>query len=144
MAMVRSSTCLAGALVAAGVLAACGGSPATAPPKTPSPNASSADVVPRAAAKQASFDAAAIDAALHEAWQKQGLAPSPRADDATFVRRAYIDIVGTIPTPADTTAFVASTAPDKRQKLVDSLLASPAYAEHWMNYWDDVLMGRET
>jgi hypothetical protein len=143
MAMVRSSSSLAGALVAAGVLAACAGTPA-APPKTASPNASSAAVVPRAAAKQPSFDAAAIDAALREAWQKQGLAPSPRADDATFARRAYVDIVGTIPTPEATTAFVASTAPDKRQKLVDSLLASPAYAEHWMNYWDDVLMGRET
>ena len=138
--MVRSLT-LVGALVAASALAACGSSPATAPPKTPAPVA---PVAPRAATKQPTFGADAIDGALREAWQKQGLTPAPRTDDATFVRRAYVDIVGTIPTPDATTAFVASTAPDKRQKLVDSLIASKEYAEHWMNYWDDVLMGRET
>ena len=138
--MVRSFTLL-GALVAASVVAACGSAPAVAPPKVPAPVA---PVAQRAATKQPTFGADAIDAALREAWQKQALTPAPRADDATFVRRAYVDIVGTIPTPDATTAFVASTAPDKRQKLVDSLLASPEYAEHWMNYWDDVLMGRET
>jgi hypothetical protein len=98
----------------------------------------------RAAGRPAtSFGSDAIDAALREAWQREGLTPAPRADDATFLRRAYLDIAGTIP-PADTmTAFVASSEPDKRKKAVDALLASPDYAEHWMNYWDDVLMGRE-
>jgi hypothetical protein len=138
--MVRSLTLL-GALVAASALAACGSSPATAPPKTPAPVA---PVAPRAATRVPSFGAESIDAALREAWQKQGLTPAPRSDDATFLRRAYVDIVGSIPTPDATTAFVESTAPDKRQKVVDSLLASQEYAEHWMNYWDDVLMGRET
>ena len=137
--MVRSFTLL-GAVVAASVLAACGGAP-SAPPRT---STAPAPVAPRAAAKLSAFGADAIDGALREAWQKQGLTPAPRADDATFVRRAYLDIVGNIPTPEATTAFVASTATDKRQKLIDSLIASPEYAEHWMNYWDDVLMGRET
>jgi hypothetical protein len=53
----------------------------------------------------------------------------------------YVDIVGTVP-PADVTnKFLADPSPDKRAKMVDTLLASPEYAQHWMNYWDDVLMG---
>ncbi|AKV00863.1 hypothetical protein AKJ09_07526 [Labilithrix luteola] len=87
---------------------------------------------------------AAIDAALQDAWKRAGITPAARADDATFLRRAYVDIVGSIPPPDVTTAFLASDDSAKRRKLVETLLASPAYAEHWMNYWDDVLMGRES
>lgn len=83
-----------------------------------------------------------IDAALREQWSKAGVTPAPRADDATFLRRAYVDIVGTVPTVDQTNRFLTDSAPDKRAKLVEALLASPEYAEHWMNYWDDVLMGR--
>jgi len=91
----------------------------------------------------ASFDAPAIDSALHDAWKAAGVVPGPRADDTTFLRRVTIDITGTVPTPDDVTKFAADPAPDKRAKLVEKLLASPEYAQHWMNYWDDVLMGRE-
>jgi hypothetical protein len=63
-------------------------------------------------------------------------------DDARFLRRAYIDIVGVIPPEAAVTAFLADKSHDKRAKLVEDLVASPAYAEHWAAYWDDVLMGR--
>jgi len=87
-------------------------------------------------------DAAAIDAAIRAEWAKQGITPSPRADDARFLRRAYVDIVGAIP-PADAVAaFLADTSPGKRAKVVDALVASPEYAEHWATYWDDVLIGR--
>jgi hypothetical protein len=100
---------------------------------------------PAPAAKDAGhLTAAQIDAALREEWTKEGLTPAPRADDATFLRRAYLDIVGTIPTSEVTTKFLADASPDKRAKLVEGLLASPEYADHWMNYWDDVLMGRQT
>ena len=121
-------------LATAVVLAACGG----AAPKITTP-------APAPGGKQngPAFGAASIDVALREAWQKEGVTPAPRADDATFVRRVHLDVVGTIPAPEATRAFVASTDPEKRRKLVDALLASPQYAEHWMNYWDDVLMGRE-
>jgi hypothetical protein len=85
----------------------------------------------------------AVDAALRDAWKAAGVTPAPRADDATFLRRVYVDIVGMVPPPDVTAKFIADASPDKRKKLVDDLLASPAYAEHWMNYWDDVLMGRE-
>src|SRR4051794_33575075 len=115
------------------VLAACGGATPTPPPK------SSAVAAAAVAGKQntPAFGADHIDSALREAWQREGLTPAPRVDDATFVRRAYLDVVGTIPTPEATTAFVANAEPDKRRKLVDSLLAATQYAEHWMNYWDD-------
>jgi hypothetical protein len=89
------------------------------------------------------LEPAAIDEALRNEWTKAGIVAAPRADDATFLRRAYVDIVGTVPPPEVTEAFLGDTSPGKRQKLVDGLLASPEYAEHWMNYWDDVLMGRE-
>jgi hypothetical protein len=127
------------ALCAAAAVGACGGRAATPAVRAPVP----AEATAKANAKTPSLAPEAIDAALREAWQKEGLTPAARADDATFVRRSYVDIVGTIPTAETTTAFLASADPDKRKKLVDALLASPQYAEHWMNYWDDVLMGRE-
>ncbi len=123
-----------GAVAVAAALAACGG---------PSRSASSSSPAPAASAPAPPFGVASIDAALQKAWQRERLTPAPRADDATFLRRVYVDIVGTIPPSAVTSAFLASTAPDKRARIVESLLASDEYAEHWMNYWDDVLMGRE-
>jgi hypothetical protein len=139
--MLRSGTFLIGILAGAAALAACGHAPAGPAPRTPR---SVGPVESRAVGKMtASFGTEAIDAMLREAWKQEGLTPAPRADDATFLRRAYVDIAGTIP-PADaSSAFVTSTDADKRRKVVEKLLASPEYAEHWMNYWDDVLMGRE-
>ncbi len=133
--MVRTRSFL---LFAAVALAACGGGASVRAPRTAGPSPS-----PVAPPSATAFGTRGIDAALRGAWQKEGLTPALGADDATFVRRAYLDIVGTIPAPEATSAFVASADPDKRKKLVDTLLASPQYAEHWMNYWDDVLMGRE-
>jgi hypothetical protein len=132
--MIRSRTSLAVVLLAA---AACGGAQAPRPATTAG--------APPSASKEtrAALAPEAIDAALRAAWKAEGVTPAPRADDATFVRRAYLDIVGTIPPPEVVAEIVASDAPDERKKLVDQLLDSPEYAEHWMNYWDDVLMGRE-
>jgi hypothetical protein len=137
--MLRFTTLLLGGTMALSALAACARSPSVPPVRPPPPVESSTTKKQNAA----SFGTEAIDASLREAWRREGLTPAPRADDATFLRRAYVDIVGSIPPPEVTSAFVASTEPDKRKKMVDTLLASPAYAEHWMNYWDDVLMGRE-
>lgn len=130
---------LVSALVAAAV-AACGHSAPEPRPPTGAPTA--AAVVPREQ-RSTAFGPEAIDASLREAWKAAGVTPAPRADDATFLRRVYVDIVGTVPPPEVTAKFIADASPDKRAKMVDELLASPAYAEHWMNYWDDVLMGRE-
>ncbi len=65
--------------------------------------------------------------------------PSPPADDATFLRRAYLDIVGLVPTSKEARQFLAESDPSKRTKLVDSLLDRPEYADFWSLYWGDHL-----
>jgi hypothetical protein len=77
-----------------------------------------------------------IDAKLKE----EKVPAAPAADDATFIRRLTLDLVGRIPTVAETQAYVASTAPDKRVQLVDRLLASPAFVRHQATELDVMLM----
>src|SRR5437868_4455966 len=55
---------------------------------------------------------------------------APLADDAEFLRRIYLDLVGCIPSPEQARTFLAEKSPDRRQKLIDSLLASPEHARH--------------
>jgi hypothetical protein len=66
--------------------------------------------------------------------------PSPPADDATFLRRAYLDATGTLPPPAEVDAFLADGDPDRRAKLVERLLASEAYVDYWTYKWSDLLL----
>ncbi len=75
-------------------------------------------------------------------WKKLatlGIAPSPPAGDAKFMRRAFVDVIGTLPTPAEVREFIADDSPDKRARLIDRLLERPEYAEHWANKWVDLL-----
>lgn len=75
-------------------------------------------------------------------WQKLkslGITPSEPVDDAKFLRRAYIDIIGTLPTPDEVRGFLADTNTDKRQQLINRLLDRPEYADHWANKWVDLL-----
>lgn len=60
--------------------------------------------------------------------------------DAAFARRAYLDLVGLLPTPQELQAFVTDESADKRTKLVEQLLSDrAAYAEHWLTFWNDLL-----
>ena len=69
-----------------------------------------------------------------------GLEPLPRCDDATFIRRASLDLVGLLPDPDAVTAFCADADPGKRARLVRALLDDDlARAEHWMTFWNDLL-----
>lgn len=81
-----------------------------------------------------------IDRVL-DAWVKAQSLPRPASvDDATFLRRVRLDLIGLLPTAAETEAFVADRAPDKRTKLVRALLARDGdYADHWMAFWNDLL-----
>lgn len=69
--------------------------------------------------------------------------PSPGADDQTFMRRAYLDTIGTLPTPEEVTAFLADTRSDKRAKLVDDLLNRPAYVDYWTLQLADLFQNRK-
>ena len=80
-----------------------------------------------------------IDALLAAGWQKQGIQPNPAAGDEVFLRRAYLTVIGRIPTYDEARAFLSSEAPDKRARLIDALLASEGYVHHFFNYWSDVL-----
>jgi hypothetical protein len=122
---------------------ACGGGPTPAPKSTVAQGAVDAGSTTTNAGAAAPLTRDRIDALLDDEWKKRGVTPSAPADDVTFLRRLYLDVVGTIPEPAEVTAFKADQSPDKRTKKIAELLASPAYANHFMNYWDDVLMGRD-
>jgi hypothetical protein len=80
-----------------------------------------------------------IDRLVAEKWKQLNLTPSPFADDATFLRRVSLDVIGRIPTSEETRAFLGNQDPDRRIKLIDSLLQRPEYADYWANKWADLL-----
>ena len=65
--------------------------------------------------------------------------PSPVASDEIFLRRIWLDLLGIIPTPAEARTFLASTAPDKRSRLIQDLLERPEFADFWALKWADLL-----
>lgn len=112
------------------------------PAASPSPTKAAASVVvPPAPPLLTSAD---VDARVREAWSQAGVTPTVPADDATWLRRAWIDVLGTIPPPEVVQHFLADPAPDRRARAVDAMLASPLWADHWTDYWDEVWMGRAT
>lgn len=80
-----------------------------------------------------------IDGLVWEKLEKLGMTPSETAPDSTFLRRACLDVIGRLPTPEETRAFLADASPDKREALVDRLLERPEYADFWAGKWADLL-----
>jgi hypothetical protein len=81
-----------------------------------------------------------LDRILRAYFAKHAVQPPPPADDAQFARRVSLDLIGLLPTPEALRAFVADRDPDKRNRLVDSLLARDTeYTEHWITFWNDLL-----
>jgi hypothetical protein len=80
-----------------------------------------------------------IDKHAWDNLQRLGIAPAGLADDATFLRRVYLDAIGTLPTVAEARAFLTDKSPDKRAKLIDQLLTRPEYADYWAMRWSDLL-----
>jgi hypothetical protein len=72
-------------------------------------------------------------------WQQLGIVPSEPCSDEQFVRRAYLDITGTLPTPKQQAEFVADKSAAKRDRLVDRLLDTPEYSYYFANKWADIL-----
>lgn len=85
-----------------------------------------------------------VDRFLSAWWEREGIAPPPTCDDATFVRRAYLDAVGLLPTETELEAFLSDERPDRRERLIERLLADEvAYAEGGMAWWCDLLRNDE-
>lgn len=80
-----------------------------------------------------------IDEHVWTLLERLRLQPSDAAPDHTFLRRAYIDAIGRMPTVEEARAFLHDASADKRERLVDDLLARGEYAEHWANKWADLL-----
>ena len=79
-----------------------------------------------------------IDAFIFARLGKAGLEPSPEADKYSLVRRLYLDLTGLPPSPEEADAYVNDDSPKAYENLVDRLLASHAYGEHWARQWLDL------
>ena len=71
--------------------------------------------------------------------KKLGVAAAPACSDAVFLRRAFLDTIGTLPTIEEAREFLDDRQSDKRQRLIDRLLARPEYADYWAMRWSDLL-----
>jgi hypothetical protein len=85
-----------------------------------------------------------IDAFIVAELRANDLAPAPEADRRTLIRRVTFDLTGLPPTPEEVEAFLADERPDAYERLVDRLLASPAFGERWARHWLDVARYAET
>lgn len=104
-------------------------------------NAADTDV--SSAEKSAATKPAYLDQMIRDSWQAGGIKPSAVASDAEFMRRAYLDVLGRIPSPDEAAAFLRSKLPGKRLKLIEYLLASPDYPKNFGSLWTNTLVGRK-
>lgn len=81
-----------------------------------------------------------IDPLAWSKLRKMRLLPSERCDDATFLRRATLDAIGTLPTPDEVRMFLADSSSTKRAALIDRLLERDEYADYWALKWADILL----
>ena len=80
-----------------------------------------------------------IDRLVFAKLRKLNILPSDLADDAEYLRRVYLDVIGTLPTADEARRFLDDRRPDKRRRLVDELLERPEYADYWALQWSDLL-----
>ena len=95
--------------------------------------------VDRASRPAVAAAAERIDALLAEYWGEHGVKPSQKLTDEQFVRRAYLELAGRIPTHDEAVRFLAGRGGAKPAELVDRLLESPDYVSHFYNWWADIL-----
>ena len=79
-----------------------------------------------------------IDRFILARLEQQQLSPAPAASKEALIRRAYLDVVGTPPSPQEVDDFIHDSSPDAFDKVVDKLLASPGYGERWARHWLDL------
>lgn len=80
-----------------------------------------------------------IDPLVWNKLEQLGIQPSAPVDDATFVRRVYLDTIGTLPTAEEARTFLDDPGADKRDRLIDQLLSRPEYADYWAMNWSNLL-----
>jgi hypothetical protein len=79
-----------------------------------------------------------IDELVFAKLEKLGIEPANPCSDAVFLRRAYLDVIGTLPTAEEAREFLKDDSPDKREKLINALLERPEYADYWAMRWSDI------
>ena len=100
--------------------------------------------IPELSALQKRWARNEIDAFIAADHARNGFSPAPEADRRTLIRRLYFDITGLPPEPAAVEHFLADKNPRAYERLVDRLLASPAYGERWARHWLDIVHYGET
>lgn len=85
-----------------------------------------------------------VDKAVHAKLRKMRILPAPVCDDNVFIRRAYLDMLGVLPTPAEYERFAADKQPDRRAALIDELLERPEFPELWAMKWAELLQIEST
>ncbi|PWU09004.1 MAG: hypothetical protein C5B51_06920 [Terriglobia bacterium] len=85
-----------------------------------------------------------IDMFVKASMDANSLTPAPQADRATLIRRAYLDLIGLLPSPAEVDTFVSDPSPRAYEDLVERLLASSHYGERWGRFWLDVVRFAES
>jgi len=81
-----------------------------------------------------------VDDLVLKQLQRLNLPPSPPATDATFLRRAYLDTIGVLPTPDEVRSFLEDTSADKRDRLIETLLSRSEFVDYWTYKWSDILL----
>ncbi|MFN0019122.1 MAG: DUF1549 domain-containing protein [Pirellulaceae bacterium] len=95
----------------------------------------SAALAAPAAGPDVSAASTKLDEVIADGWRQHSLQPAPLCDDATFLRRIWLDLAGRIPPAAETKKFLEEKNSSKRQEAVEKLLASPEFANHWGRVW---------
>jgi hypothetical protein len=80
-----------------------------------------------------------IDGLVYKKLRKLNMLPSETCDDADYLRRVYLDVIGTLPSADEARRFLRDRRPDRRARLVDELLDRPEYADYWALKWSDLL-----
>jgi hypothetical protein len=96
------------------------------------------------AVKDPAWGASDIDSFILAKLEENGLAPAPRAERRTLIRRATYDLIGLPPAPDEVEDFLKDSSPGAFAKVVDRLLASPHYGERWARHWLDLVRFSET
>ena len=81
-----------------------------------------------------------IDKRVIEQLRRLNLKPSKPSSDSEFIRRVYLDVVGMLPTPQETKAFLADTSETKRDDLIEKLLAQPEFVDYWAYRLSDLFL----